>query len=96
MNEAKLGSDIDTKGNELECWKIKKRLQGKTLQPSRDDPIRTGDLAPPRRRMEGVGQMIVGGDKELTRARSKIVVDGVIRHRAKTCLDGDEKGREGL
>ena len=49
MNEAKLGSDIDTKGNELECWKIKKRLQGKTLQPGRDDPIRTGDLAPPRR-----------------------------------------------
>ena len=27
----------------------KKRLQGWTLQPGRDDPIRTGDLAPPRR-----------------------------------------------
>ena len=36
------------RANEREV-QLQKRLQGYSLQPGRDDPIRTGDLAPPRR-----------------------------------------------
>ena len=60
------------------------------MQPGRDDPIRTGDLAPPRRRMKGEGKRIALRRKGRARARSKIVIDGIVWHRAKTRLEGYE------